>query len=85
MAKKTVKKTVSKTPKRKSAQKGGLPPGSSDGSLGALGNDIVGILESTFNTLKFSVDTIIDVIQLPGDIGKAVSDKSAPNPADIQL
>ena len=73
------------TSQKGTSQKGGLPPGSSDGTIPALLNDIVGILESTFNTLKYSVETIVDVVDLPGDIGKAVSEKSAPNRADIVL
>ena len=83
MAKK-VKKTK-KAKKTVKKQRGGLPQGGTSGDLGTFTQDIVGVIEATFDTIKYSVDTVIDVIQLPSDMGRAWSNPGAPKPSDIHL
>jgi len=83
--KKVNKKVNKKGGQKRKTLKGGLPPGSTDGTASALADDIIGMLEATFNTVKYSVETIISVVELPEDIGKAWADPAAPNPSDIKL
>lgn len=80
---KRTKRNKTIKPRAGTKQRGGLPPGSTDGSLVSLVYDIVGVVESIFDTISYSAETILDVVELPGDMGKAFTDPGAPRPSDI--
>ena len=80
-----VRKTKKSKKSIKKKQKGGLEPGSTSGNVSALANDIVGTIESIYQTIKYGVTTVVDVIELPGDMGRAYSSPAAPRPSDIKF
>jgi hypothetical protein len=78
-------KKVKKTKKTVKKQRGGLPQGGTSGDLGTFTQDIVGVIEATFDTIKYSTESIIGIIEIPSDMGRAWSDPGAPKPSDIHL
>ena len=65
------------TPKmNKKNMKGGAKPGTS-GSVDVLVEDIFSIAKSTVETIINTTKLIVDIVELPGDIGKAYDEPAA--------
>ena len=50
------------------------------GSLGTLANDMSCSVQALFQTLESGFKTIVDLVELPMDMGTAFEAKNAPNP-----
>jgi hypothetical protein len=62
-----------------------LGPNPTSGKVSNLIDNIDGVIGSIYNTVCTGVTTVIDVIKLPGDMGKAYSSPNAPQPNNIQF
>ena len=66
------KNTYKKKPKKKNIiQKGGVAPATSDGDIGSLVNDIIGLIYYTGESIVHGVDLAWDIVNLPGDLETA--------------
>jgi hypothetical protein len=62
-----------------------LGPNPTSGKVTNLVDNIDGLIGSIYNTVCTGVTTVIDVIKLPGDMGRAYSSPNAPQPNNIQF
>lgn len=50
-----------------------------------LPDDIIGVIVHTINTIINAADAVLDIIELPGDVGTAFSSPTEPNPDDVDV
>jgi hypothetical protein len=62
-----------------------IGPNPTSGDINTLVGNIDGVIGSIYNTICTGVSTVIDVIKLPGDMGRAYSSPNAPQPNNIQF
>jgi len=80
MVKKNVKKQKGGMEDAISWNKGG--PG---GSLVTLGEDIIGTIVYTINSVINATGVVADLIELPSDMGTAFTETNAPNPDNVKI
>ena len=82
---------VKKNNRKKRLQKGGVEDaiswsrGGPGGSLVTLGEDIIGTIVYTINSLVNATGVVKDIIELPADMGTAFTETNAPNPNNVDV
>lgn len=77
---KNKKKIIKKQQKK---QKGGLPADPTSGKVSVLAQDIGALISEIFHTVKYGAETVVKVVELPFDMGKAYSSPAAPKFSNV--
>jgi len=59
--------------------------GGTSGNVGVFVDDIIGLVIHSINTFTDSIAVMNTVIDLPGDMGTAFSEKGAPQPNEVRI